>query len=282
MPADSGFARQSRERLRRGGSSWIRRGQRRYLRRSEGRSRVHRRLRRMPRPLRSGRKPTLRATNHTQLQAATRNLNDYNCLCEIQLIAAVPPSSNSTRPKEPMPPFERRSSSSNAAPTPRAGGAGTATTAITSPLKPKPNALCMTNSATKPILPRTSSRKGFGGRSKPSKVASNASNVVRTRHNHTSRLIAQCTTSGAQRSTATTYRFQPWMGAISVATSFPMIRRLRRRSTSPTRISSFGWRTCSTATVTGTSTPRCGKSKPRRNRLNPSPSTEQSLVWIWA
>lgn len=49
-----------------------------------------------------------------------------------------------------------------------------------------------------------------------------------------------------------------------------------------TRTSNFGWHTCSTATVTGISTPQCGKSRQTRNRLNPSLSTEQSLVWIWA
>ena len=42
----------------------------------------------------------------------------------------------------------------------------------------------------------------------------------------------------------------------------------------------FEWRTYSTVMVTGISTPRCEKSKQTRNRLNLSPSTEQSLVWI--
>jgi hypothetical protein len=52
-------------------------------------------------------------------------------------------------------------------------------------------------------------------------------------------------------------------------------------STSPTRTSSSGWRTSSTATATGISTLRCEKLRTTRHP-NPNPSTEQSLEWIWA
>ncbi len=193
----------------------------------------------------------------------------------------VPPSSNSILPKEPTHPFERPSSSSNTAPTPRANGAGTGavrfrrnlaanqkraaflvtTTATTSPQKPKPNAPSPTDSATKPTSPRISSRKGFAGQSKPSKAESHVSNVVRTRHNRTFLPIARSTTSGVQRFTATTFPSRPWMGASSAITSSPTTRRHRRRNTSPTRTSSFGWHTYNIETVTGISTPQCGMSK---------------------
>jgi GNAT superfamily N-acetyltransferase len=57
----------------------------------------------------------------------------------------VPLSSSSTRPKAQIRTFERLSSNSNTAPTPRASGAGTVTTATTSHRKRRPNVPCTTS-----------------------------------------------------------------------------------------------------------------------------------------
>jgi hypothetical protein len=144
----------------------------------------------MPRPLRSGRKPTTDDTHHATMTGQPPNVRvTLPVRVKTQLHTVVPPSSHSTLPKEQTPPFERQSSSSNTATTPQATGAGTATTTPTSPQKPKPNAPSTADSAPEPTFPRPSSRKGFAGPSKPSQAASHVSNVVRTPRNRTFLLI---------------------------------------------------------------------------------------------